>query len=441
MNRLLLLFLLILQPHLFQAQSYDIVIRDVNVVDVRRGRILENQTVCIQGDKIVRIEKSGTIHSSRQSMEGNGKFLIPGLWDMHTHNWWNIHFSELYVRNGVTGVRNMYTPMHLIGPLKDSIQNKQVIGPKYYAAGRVLEGKKPDFPDWIVVDSKEKVGPALDTLQMEGSDFVKVYNKIPRDVYFELMRQAKSRNMRVEGHLPMQVTAREASDAGQRSFEHLLGIPDMCTKEQLFANKHEFNWFAALMREDDYGRLMIDPKVTKRAFKTLRKNKTYVCPTLTVLYNYLHPDTRFEDDPNLSRIPAEVAQYWSGAIASFRAKDSTYKEMALRKYQTFKKVTLLLYESGVPMIAGTDAINPFCYPGFSLHRELELLQDCGIPDADILKMATLNPAEFTGFTEYGEVAVGKKASLVLLNKNPLEDIRNTRSIAQVIVEGTVIAPF
>lgn len=336
------------------------------------------------------------------------------------------------------GVRNMYTPMQFITPLKDSINAGLLDGPYYYAAGRVLEGPEPEFPDWIVVDDVSKIEAALDTLQMEGSDFVQIYSKIPRKVYFDLVKAARKRGMSVEGHLPMSVSALEASRAGQRSFEHLLGVPDVCTHDSLLANKYKYNWFAAVMKEDDYGTLIIVESLALKNFSVLRSNSTYICPTLVVWYNYFHPDEPFESNPMLWGYPKEMQEYWSSSMASIREKNAPWKEMALRKHQNLQKVTYLLYKAGVPMLAGTDAINPYCYPGYSLHTELKLLSECGIPNDEILRMATLNPARFLNLKDQGQVKKGYVASMVLLNQNPLLDISQTQNIDRVILKGKLL---
>lgn len=417
----------------------DILIRNVNVIDVKIGKSIPGQNVFIQGDRIVEITHSPkTGKSSKTILDGTGKFLIPGLWDMHTHNWWQIHFSNDYVANGVLGVRNMYTPMSMIKPLKESINAGLLAGPKYFAAGRVLEGLNPEFPDWLVVDSPDKIKSALDTLQAEGSDFVKIYNKIPREVYFELVREAHQRGLTVEGHLPMAVSAIEASNAGQKSLEHLLGIPDLCTADSLFRNKYKFNWFAAVMKENDYGTLHIDEKLAVKNFSVLRKNKTYICPTLVVWYSYFHPDTLFEKNPLLNKLPKDLVDFWAEEIGKYRKKDPAYKQMALKKYETFKRVTYLLYKAGVPIIAGTDAMNPYSYAGYSLHRELALLKECGIPDAEVLKMATVNAAEFFNLADYGQVKPGYVASMVLLDANPLTDITNSTKINAIVLNGKIL---
>lgn len=434
-----ILILLLTGPALQAQHDYDVLIKDVNVVDVKNGKSIAHQNVYLKADRIAKITSSAseTAHA-RTVVDGAGKYLMPGLWDMHTHNWWQIHFSGYYVANGVLGVRNMYTPMDMVKPVKDSINAGLLIGPKYFAAGRVLEGPDPEFPDWIVVDSLHKIKPALDSLQMEGSDFVKVYNKIPRNVYFELVKEAHKRGMTVEGHLPMSVTAIEASNAGQKSFEHLLGIPDLCTPDTLFRNRYKNNWFAAVMKENDYGTLKFDEKLARKNFSILTKNQTYVCPTLVVWNSYFHPDTAFEKNELLQKLPADMVEFWLGELTRYRKKDSTYKAMALKKYETFKRTTYLLYKSGVPLLAGTDAMNPFCYPGFSLPYELQLLKECGIPDAEVLKMATLNPALFFNLKDYGQVKEGYVASLLLLDKNPLTDVRNVKELQTVFLKGKVI---
>ncbi|MCX7874970.1 MAG: hypothetical protein N2321_02250 [Melioribacteraceae bacterium] len=379
MNKLKYIFIIIFCScinYLNAQTSYDLLIKDVNVVDVKNGKILQNQNVGIVGERIKIISKSTEKIKAKEILNGKDKFLIPSLWDIHTHNWWQIHFSDLYVSYGVLGVRNMYTPMAFIKPLKDSIDNNLINGPKYIAAGRVLEGSNPEYPDCIVLDAVEKISPALDTLQMEGSDFVKVYNKIPKEVYFELMKEAKKRGLRVEGHLPMDVSAIDASNEGQRSFEHLLGIPELCTKDTLFKDKHKhkLNWFATVMKEDDYGTMTIDEKTAMENFSVLKRNNTYVCPTLVTWHNFLNPDLPYENNKVLQNLTEEITGFWKNMIDGFRKKDNDYKQMALKKYENLKKVTYLLYKSGVQILTGSDAMNPYCIPGYSLHTELEILK-------------------------------------------------------------------
>ena len=425
---------------LVQAQTKgEFLIKNVHIVDANNKVIIKNQDVVISGEKITLVENTKKERTAGTVIDGSGKFLAPGLWDMHTHNWWQLHFSDLYVSNGVIGVRNMYTPMSMIKPVTDSIQNNLILGPYYVAAGRVIEGSDPEFPDWLVVDKVEKIKSALDTLQMEGSDFVKIYNKVPRQVYFELVKEARKRGMRVEGHVPMEVSVLEASEAGQESFEHLLGIPELCTSDTLFKDRFKNNWFAAVMNSDDYATLKLDESIAAKNLSLLRKNKSWVCPTLAVWHAYFNSDLPFDKDPNLEKMPSEMKDFWMGELNKYRKKDATYKEKARLKYSNLQKVVHLLYKNQVPVLVGTDAMNPFVYPGFSLHKELQLLKECGIPDAEVFKMATVNAVQFLKLeNEYGAVKPGLNASLILLTANPLEDISNTQKIESVFVKGNKV---
>lgn len=439
MRKLLFLFVSVSLCCCRESMTGDILVRDVNVVDVEAGKVIEHQNVLITNDTIVCIDSEDREYVVKTEVNGTGKYMIPGLWDMHTHNWWNIHFSDYYVGNGVLGVRNMYTPMKFIQPLKDSIAQKLIMAPRYYAAGRVVEGEKPEFDDWFTLDSASDVGLILDTLEMEHSDFVKVYNKISPLLYDTLLSAAKSRGMHVEGHCPMAISALHASEMGQRSIEHLLGIPELCTDSVLFAARRKegrYNYFSAVMNEPDYATFVMNDSLAVRNFRFLRDHDTYVCPTLVVWYNYFHPKEKLEGYNVYDALPEEMKQYWTESIGSFAERDSVYQELGRMKYERFRQITLLLFQQGVPMMTGTDAINPFVYPGFSLHHEMKLLKSCGIPDVDVLRMATINPARFMGKQGVmGQVKVGMVGSLVLLNGNPLEDIENCSGIAGVIHLG------
>lgn len=421
-----------------QPVAGDVLFVHVNVIDTFHGTVLPDQSVLIKGDRILAMGNRAEDYSAPLVIDGKDKFLIPGLWDMHTHNFWDKHFSSYYIGNGILGVRNMYTPMHLITPLNDSITAGLLPGPHYVAAGRIVEGPNPSFPDWLVLDSEEDIGAILDTLQQEGSDFVKVYNKIPRDLYFALAKEAGKRNLTIQGHVPMAVTALEASEAGQKSIEHLLGIPNLCTRDPLFSKDFGSDWFKATMESDDLATLAIDPAYAAENFSVLKRNNTHVVPTLSVWHNYLYPDEKFEEDGISAKFSEDVRVFWFGNLDSFRQKDSTYKAIARRKYENLKNITRLLHQSGVPLLAGTDAVNPCVYPGFALHKELYLLKDCGIPDKEILKMATWGAAAFLGLgNDFGLIEEGKLASLVLLNHNPLDNIAHTSDINTVVLKGKV----
>lgn len=414
----------------------DLWIRNVNVVDVRHGTILYQTDLLISGDSIQEILQVGETIVSKDTIDASGLYAIPGLRDMHTHNFWNIHFSGYYVANGVLGVRNMYTPMNLVGPLEDSIKSGLVIGPDYVSAGRVVEGNSPSFPDWIVVEDINDVGPAVDSLIQEGSDFVKVYNKLSPAIYQEVVRQARLKGMDVAGHIPMQVSAIDASNAGHRSIEHLLGLFELCSDDTLFQEDYGHDWFRAVMSSDDLARMTINEDKARTNFRILKENNTYVCPTLTVWNNFLYPDTDFEHDGISTTYPGEVRSFWFGSLQSFRNADSADKDMMKAKYERITQITQLLYRNGVPLLVGTDAINPCVYPGFSIHKELRLMRDCGIPDAEVLRMATLSAAEFLRVEDNeGTVEEGKLASLVLLNSNPLEKIESSSDIHSVILRG------
>jgi hypothetical protein len=192
------------------------------------------------------------------------------------------------------------------------------------------------------------------------------------------------------------------------------------------------------MNENDYGLLSFDEKLALKNFSILKENNTYVCPTLVVWYSYFHPDTLFEKNPFLSKMPKDIVDFWAEEIGKYRKKDDMYKRMAINKYKTFQKVTYLLYKAGVPLIAGTDAMNPYCYPGYSLHKELTLLKECGLPNDYILKMATLNAANFFNLKDYGQIKTGYYASMLLLDGNPLKDIKNTNNINTVILNGKIL---
>jgi hypothetical protein len=189
-----------------------------------------------------------------------------------------------------------------------------------------------------VVDETADVSPALDSLIQEGSDFVKVYNKLSPEIYQEIIRQARMRGLEVAGHIPMQVKALDASQAGHRSIEHLLGLFELCTDDTVFAGDFGHDWFRAAMKSDDLATMKINPEKARKNFRILTENNTFVCPTLTVWNNFLYPDTDFENDGVSANYPAEVRSYWFGSLLSFRKADSAEKEKMKVKYERIRQI-------------------------------------------------------------------------------------------------------
>jgi hypothetical protein len=336
--------------------------------------------------------------------------------------------------------------------IRKRIDNGILIGPRLVIASTIVDGPKPIWPGSLTVASVAEARQAVGKLKQDGYDFLKVYSLLPREAYFALADEAKKQGIIFAGHIPYSIRASEASKAGQKSCEHLLGVLAGCSS-------HEDEWrngfeHASAIRPEGksadreltrpLARLLLDDldmNRTAQLFETFKANHTWQCPTLTVLRSiaFLN-DADFRNDPRLKYMPPQMRRSWDPS-ADFRFKDKTAEDYELGKLTYKKQLELvrLMNGAGVDLLAGTDTPNPYCFPGFSLHDELSLLVQAGLSPMAALKTATLNPARYLGLEkDLGTVERNKLADLVLLDANPLQNIENTRRISSVIIRGKLI---
>jgi cytosine/adenosine deaminase-related metal-dependent hydrolase len=392
---------------------------------------------------------SARIPAGAKVIEGQGKFLIPGLWDMHVHAF--VHkFAEfagpLMIANGVTGAREMGYYIDTTLRWKSDIAAGREIGPRLVAGVRV-DGTVNRARYIAHVSTLEDGVRAVDTLarRKDGSrraDFIKTYYWVPRAAYFGISREAKKLGMPFAGHVPFSVSMVEASDAGQLSIEHEDDLMRACSSKDSvlrarLSDTTKFSpreWFSEINAQASVLRTSYDPARCKSVIATLARNHTWVTPTLVLYQPQAHAFDSGSTHPERSKyVPGLLQAGWSRRKAAIPPADS----VVARAYFSFGR-TRELKDAGVKLLAGTDTPQPFVYPGFSLHDELELLVRSGLTPLEALRSATYNPAEFLGALDsLGTVSKGKVADLLLLDADPLTDIRNTRRIAVVIANGRV----
>jgi len=281
----------------------------------------------------------------------------------------------------------------------------------------------------------------VDEIKAGGADFIKVYTRIPRNAYFALADEAKQQHIAFEGHVPDAITAQEASAAGQRSMEHLQGIASACSSQQesLMGAIHRAQFFRDRLAVEAQGYRSFDEAKCRALFAEFRLNETWQVPTLTVLRMWGRlDDSRFTSDARLRYIDRKSRDRWRARIEP-QLRRWTYGQYQLARgiFSADQRVVGGMFRAGVPMLAGTDAMNPYCFPGFSLHDELALMVESGLTTLAALQAATINPAKFLGRSaELGTVEPGRIANLVLLRADPLADIHNTAKIQAVWLGGT-----
>ena len=428
------------------ASPSALIIHDVTVIDATGGPAQADRTVIVRDGKIEEIGSSAGGVGGKLSgvhVDGGGKFLIPGLWDMHVHmvfGDWFPHGKEvtlpLFIANGITGVRDMGGELEVLQQLRKEIAAGTLIGPRMVISGPMLDGPQPRFPSSVAIATPEDGRRAVDDLKRRGADFIKLQSLIPREAVFAIAEEARKQGIPFVGHVPDSVRASEASNAGQKSFEHLIGIFEGSSPledEFLKGTKTQGQFLSTY-----------DPRRAAALFALLAKNHTWQCPTLVwERGGNLIDQTDFAHDTRAKYAPA----YWKDVtwrrftqqiVHEFNSDDLGTRQRFVEKEL---EVVNAMHRAGIPFLAGTDTPpGVYVFPGFSLHEELQRFVAAGFTPMEALQTATLNPAKFLGIDDrLGTIEKGKLADLVLLDANPLDDIRNTQKIAAVIVNGRYLS--
>jgi imidazolonepropionase-like amidohydrolase len=457
MKKLLIVFLLLLSPAALRAQSQSsqpkpLVFTHVTIIDVTGRPAQRDMTVVIIGDRIAQIGKTGKIRVPNQAqvIDAAGKFLIPGLWDMHVHTALP-NFLPLYVANGVTGVRDVGNNPEFINKLRKETADGNLLGPRIVAAGPIIDGPKPSFPNIsIAVKNEAEARKAVVDIKGRGEDFLKILSLLPREAYFAIADESKRQRIPFAGHVPISVTLMEASNAGQKSVEHLTGVLVSCSTQErelrkemgeAMAKSDPRAVMAVMLGQSKTIQETYSEQKAAALFALLAKNRTWQVPTLTVVRAITSlKDASFTNDPRLKYMPMPIKQSWDPK-KDFRVKDWTEENWAVQRrgFQKAVETVGAMHRAGVPIMAGTDTPNPYVFPGFSLHDELALLVKAGLTPMEALASATVNPARFFGMEKnLGTVKESKVADLVLLEANPLVDIHNTEKINAVVVKGRLL---
>jgi tetratricopeptide (TPR) repeat protein len=437
-----------------EAQA-TLVFTHVTIIDTSGGLKKTDMTVFITGDRIADIKKTGKVRPPRgaQVIDATGKFLIPGLWDMHAH-YFDSAYLSLFIANGVTGVRIMAGDPYDFKQ-REEIAKGFLIGPRMVIGSPLIDGPKPLWPGSISVSNEVEARKVVRQMKEIGYDFIKIYQLLPRDAYFAIADESKKLGIPFAGHLPSSIRAAEASNAGQRSIEHLssesLGILLACSskEEELYKTREKafegvsqqprtpsqlaaYRSFANKVLES------YDDEKASALFALFVKKSTWQCPTLTVLRSYRYLDDKnFTNDARLKYMPKAKRESWELKNDPW-VSPLTEEDWAVEKKVYRKELALVgaMHRAGVKLLAGTDTGNPYCFPGFSLHDELGLLVEAGLTPLEALQAATYNAAEFLGMMDsIGAVEEGKIADLVLLDADPIKDIAKTKKIAAVVVGG------
>ncbi len=442
------------------AATGNLAFTHVTIVDVEKGVLVPEQTIVVDSTRISAVGPSSDIRTAPDAriVDGTGTFVIPGIWDMHTHitessSW----LFPMSVALGVTGLRDMGGPLDSLLAWKTRLGNRD-IAPRVIGAGPIILGaaRDPD-PRVVLVRDPATASAIVDSLTRRGVDFIKVHDWVPRDVYLALAAAAKARGTTIAGHLPVQVDVATAVQAGQRSIEHdgntegglllhvstrsaeYLPVVAALVGKPFDPNAMVGSWPAAKLRAltESFSEAKADSIA-----KLLANGHVAVTPTFlgyTTAYS-APPDSALLRDPRMAFLPrsfreseeSQIRDYWSAPRSAERTQAAS--DLIAARVRLIRA----LLRNGVLLLAGTDFSSwPGAFPGYALHDELAaLVRDVGLTPAEALRTATINPARFLNATDsLGTIAPGKLADFVLLSGDPLTDIRRTRDVRDVVLNG------
>lgn len=419
-------------------------IKNAVIVDVEKGKLLNNRQLLINNGIITVISKSKTLLRADSVIDAKGMYLIPGLWDFHTHIWNDATTIPLLIANGVTGVRGMFEDVNNVKRWRQNMSDGKYPSLSIFSAGPIVDGPKPVWPGSVAVSNATQGRKVVDSLKNKLKvDFVKVYSLLGRDSYFAIADECKKQNIFFAGHVPNVLTVLEAARAGQSTQEHLYGFLEAASDsaDTWFAYQRgeikDSAWKQRSFRKQFLFRTFNEKKL-ESILKDIKRTNTWICPTLTVNRGIAYiNDTSLLLDPRMAYMGKFMRDFWDyRKDFRFQSWKPVDFEDNRTEFELKLKITGMIHKAGIPILAGTDFPNPHCYPGFGVHDELEWLVKAGLTPAEALQTATINPAKYmNNFATEGSIAVNKKANLVFLAANPLQNISNTKQIEMVMVNG------
>ncbi len=455
---LLPLLFLLLATACHKPHPATIAIAHATIIDATGAPPQPNSTILVDGDKISAIgpDSSLEIPSGARTIDATGKFLIPGLADMHIHlmgagepSGSREFILPLLIANGITTIRDMGGDVAQLKKLKKEIESGDQPGPQIFFTGPYLDGNPPYFQPSIVVVTPAEAYAAVRKLKSAGVDFIKVQSRLKPAAYFAIAEAAHKENIRFVGHVPDSISAAQASDAGQASIEHLTGILLACSSREAELRQQQLNPpprketpRQTSLRQRAWQQAVLDTYSYEKAqqlYAKLLANHTWQVPTLPLLIElaYLTPATDRANDPSLKYIPQNLQKIWKqGRVESLANKTSGDFQLRAKLVEASLKAVRDMHAVGIPMMAGTDSTAPNLVPGFALHDSIADFVQAGLTPLEALQAATSKPAEFLNRSStQGTISPGQRADLVLLDGNPLENIHNTQKIHAVILKG------
>ena len=435
----LALFILFLHPCLYTQETTppgagEYLITHVSIVDVEGGKIQNDASIGVRNGQIERITSETEEKEAHHCtiVDGKGLFVIPGLFDAHVHYYDPAVYGPMMIAHGVLFVRDMGNATNQALALRQGLKEGKIPGPEMITTGSILDGDPPTIPQISIGCGTPEAGREAVRKQVAaGVDEIKVYSGLKKEVFLAIVDEAGKQGIKAVGHMPEAVYIEDGAKAGLKSCEHLFGFGKVVAKllgDSLYLGTQgmgtDVPYFLKLNR--------VKREEFRAALKRVGATGMFVCPTLVVFKHGAHYKEIFSGDyPMLEYASPMMKGMWN-ALWGRQPENPMVQKLLSPMEEVVKELSL----SGIPLMVGTDLLSPGVIPGYSVHEEMELWQEAGIPPAEILRSATIVPATFMGVqNRLGKVAEGKAASFVLLRSNPLENIRNVDQIEAVFFRG------
>ena len=439
------------------------IIKNISIIDPIDGLQSTKSLVITDNTISMILDNDSELIDNNNIIDASGKYLIPGLWDAHIHFSFDTDLAPfmpgLFLAHGVTSVRDTGGPIDLVVKMKDLSLNDPINNPNVYIAGPLIDGtpnvynnSSPSFPllsieNSDIIDIESNVQEILD----EEVDLLKAYEMLTENQFLALMRIAKKNNLNVTGHIPLSMTLFSAIDSGLNGIEHLrnFALSIASNSDELFRERLQL-----LKNPDDLPgsdlRSLIHSKQRMRALDSIDYDKFEEAAILLAsrnvwqtptLFLYRNSSQKIFKDPSfineLNKLPTQIKEKWIKEISD---TDTIVDKNSLRYSKWLEEASGKLHKKNVPFMAGTDTPIGYLIPGRSLHIELEVMVESGFSNLEAIRTATINPATFFGLeNKVGRIKNGYQADLVILNSNPLENIRNTQDISMVIKNGYLLS--
>lgn len=436
-------------------------IENITIIDPEDGP-KEGQSVLIKDGKIVQISPSSELVLSKKNtiIDGAGKYLIPGLWDAHVHFAYIEEMApvmfDLFLAYGITSVRDTGGEIGFVKQWKDKAQADPLNAPRVMIAGPLLDGL-PNVYDGsdighprlsVGLKTVEDVVRKIDELEGQGVDLLKAYEMLSPEQFAKVVALGKAKDLKVTGHVPLSMDVIGASNAGLNSMEHMRNLELSCASnaDELLAQRKKL----LALGQGDTGAILrtrihqsqrptainnFDEAQANKVLQVLAKNQTWQIPTLALNTGFVEkPFAQAGWESDFKYLPGNIGQQWSDGIAEIQEAEMT--SFRLKQNNWMFDMVRRVHEAGIPIMAGTDTPIFYLTPGRSLHEELAVLAEAGLPPLEVLKTATTNPALYFELQdELGRIKENYWADLLILDANPLEDIKNTLEINAVIKQG------